>query len=166
MLRNLLSAIFVLVVIVPLCFGQKTNQSKYVVKESFPSIHITFVEKGERLNFDNEKESIVRFRFHNNTIWKIVLNASSGIGDNDVRLFYHILDKDGNIIENKYCHVCSIIRLSSGNSILFSVPTKYFKNSDSMRIKYNYEWEDSPFSSPEKEPVHYVYFETPKLLKQ
>ncbi len=161
-----ITVLIITLIVAPFCFGQKTKQSKYTVKKSVPSIYITLVGKGECLNFENEKESIIWMRFHNNTKFKIVLNAGGGIGESDVRLFYQILDEDSNILENKYCHVCSIIRLSSGNRVLFSVPAKYFENSDSMRISYKYEWEDMPFSNPEKEPVHYVYFGTPQFLKE
>ena len=161
-----ITVLIITLIVAQFCLGQKTKQSKYVIKQSLPSLYVSYIKTDERIIFDDVKESFAWFRFHNNTKWKIVLKAGGGKEENDVRLFYDILDEDNKIIENKYCHVCSIIRLSSGKSILFSIPAKHFKNSDSMRISFSYEWEEMPFSSsPEKEPVHYVYFETPQFLK-
>ena len=161
------SLFIITLVIVSFCFGQKTRESKFTLNQSYPSVYIKYIKTDERITFDSLKESFAWFRFHNNTKWTIVLKASGGFGNNDASLFYDILDNDNKITEKTYCHICSTNQLLSGNSILFSIPTKYLKNSDSFRIIYSYEWEETPFSSnPEKEPLHYVYFETPLSLKQ
>lgn len=156
----------VVLIAAPFCFGQKYKQLKYVVKQSLPSVYITYIKTDEQIIFDDVKEKFAWFRLHNNSKKKIAFKANGGFGENDATLFYDLLDINNKIIESTYCHVCSTNLLASGNNILFSIPTKDLKNSDSMRVAYSYEWEEPPFSkTPEKEPVHYVYFETPRILR-
>lgn len=153
---------------VPIIFGQSTKleHSKYVLKKSLPSIYISFVKKEEWTNSNDEKETLVWLRFHNNTIWKVILKASGGIGKNDTSLYYEIMDDEFKVIDENLCHVCSTIWRSSGKSILFAIPLERLKTSSSMRISYNYEWEGYPYSDVGKEPQHFVYFQIPAFLKQ
>ena len=126
MLKKILSP-FVILILASFCFGQKTKQSKYVVNQSQPSVYITYVKTDERIIFDDVKESFAWFRFHNNTKKKIVLSANGGVDEDDATLFYDILNSEERVIESTYCHACSVIRLSSGNSLLFSVPLNILK---------------------------------------
>ena len=163
MLKKIFLSLIILI-FTSFCFGQKTKQFKYIINQSQPSVYITYIKTDERIIFDNIKEPFAWFRFHNNTKWKLVLRAGGGFGEDDARLFYDILDDDNKIIENTYCHVCSTFRLPSGKSVLFSLPAKNLKKSDSMRIIYSYEWEETPFSITSKnEPVHYIYLKTPEF---
>lgn len=150
---------------VPNCFGQNIKQSKYAIKQSFPNIYIDYIKTDERIIFDDVKEGVAWFRLYNNSRKKIVLSANGGFEENDATLFYDILDENKKIIESTYCHACSVIRLSSGNSILFSLPAKDLKDSDSIRIDYKYDWKGSPFINEDKQPVFYAYFKTPPVLK-
>lgn len=161
-------SIILFFIFVSLTFGQsrKFEHSKYIIKKSLPSIYISFVKLTEWTNSNDEKETLVWLRFHNNTIWKVILKARSGIGKDDVSLFYEIMDDDFKIIDSELCHVCSTIWSSSGKSILFAIPIVRLKQSFSMRISYNYEWEDYPYSDLQNEPQHFVYFKTRAFLKQ
>lgn len=160
--------IILIFIFVSFTFGQsrKFESSKYRIKQSLPSIYISFVKQEEWTNTNDEKETLVWLRLHNNTVWKIILEARGGMGKDDVSLFYEIMDVDFKIIDSELCHVCSTIWRSSGKSILFAVPLETIKKSYTMRISYNYEWEGYPYSDLQKEPQHFVYFQTPSFLKQ
>ncbi len=154
------------------CFGQnsepKSKPCPFRVKCSEPSIYLTYekiVQDKSKNDSEDENVSFVQLRFHNNTRWQILLDAGGGITQDEVRLFYDFLDENGLEVESTYCHVCSLIRVSGGKSFPFKVPLRYFQNSVQMRIGFNYEWEDYPFSSKGQEPLHYVYFDTPPQLK-
>jgi hypothetical protein len=172
MKKKVIFLCLIILSIVVICNGQtikrKTEPCKFTWKRSAPSIFITYERKEDpknMLNSNDETSSFIWLRFHNNTCWKLILEAGGGTKIK-TRLFYDFLDENGSIIESISCHVCSLIWLSKGKSILFKVPIEYFRNSNKMRISFNYEWEDKPFSSPEKEPSHYVYFDIPDFLKK
>jgi hypothetical protein len=43
------------------------------------------------------------------------------------------------------CHVCSIIQLRSGESLIFSVPRDYLCKNLKIYVPFNYEWEEDNF---------------------
>lgn len=145
------------------CFGQTTkrkNISKYKVKASQPSIYITFIKKEKRLNADSDEEDLIWLKLYNNTKWEIALQASGGFGKTDATLYYSVLDQDQKLIRGNFCHICSIIRISSGRSILFGVWASELKGSSYIKIRYTNEWEDFFNNS---EPTHSIYFDTKSL---
>lgn len=153
------------------CFGQGVKQKNkgdaFRLNKSLPSIYLTFERKEEEKGkVDNEKKTFIWLRLHNNTRWRILLDMSGGVKPNETSLFYEILDENDVVIEEIICTVCSFNWLKSGKTIPFKIPIEFFKNSKAMRISYNYEWEDSPYSMRGQEPTHYVYFDTDFLAKE
>lgn len=152
-------------------FGQNSRQKNkgdaFRLNKSLPSIYLTFERKEEEKGkVDNEKKTFVWLRLHNNTRWRILLDMSGGVKPNEISLFYEILDENDAIIEEEICTVCSFNWLKSGKTIPFKIPIEFFKDSKAMRISYNYEWEDSPYSMRGQEPTHYVYFDTEFLASE
>lgn len=151
-------------------FGQNTKQKKngniYRLDKSMPSVYLTFEAKKVENIEDGSEKTFVLLRFHNNTRWRIILDMRGSEKPGEVSLFYEILNKKDEILEDKICTVCSFNSLKSGKSLSFRIPLERFKDSTNMRISYNYEWEVEPYSTPTQEPVHYVYLETEFLAMQ
>jgi hypothetical protein len=152
--------------------SQRTKVSNracsFIIKCGEPSIYFTVVQ--DNVSKDSapkeKKERSVWLRIHNNTRWRILILAAGGDTEQETSLFYEFLDDKGGVTGGSYCHVCSRIWLRSAKNILFKVPLRYFKNTSTMRLSFNYEWEDEPFSATEKEPIHYVQFDVPSELKE
>jgi hypothetical protein len=65
---------------------------------------------------------------------------------------------------SKFCHFCSVIRLSPGKSLLFSLPRETLCGNLKTYIAYQYDWEnDWGFGN---EPEHRVYFYGSELSKK
>lgn len=145
---------------------QKDLKSVHVDKKQ-PTIYLTFerIRNIERNAYEEDNERIW-LRLHNNTYWGIRLEAS---GENKVfgntKLYYDILNSDEKFEERIRCHVCSIITLGEGKSILFSFPRKHFTEGNFLRLKFSYEWENSDDVFAGRSPTHYVYFYSINLPK-
>jgi hypothetical protein len=155
--------IFNLSVIVSPQNRSKITQRKSVrLNKKHPTVYLTFEKTGKALNDSTGvTEELVWLKLHNNTRWRIWIQASGGKNYEEARLYYNIFDKDGNIKERRGCHVCSIIPLSSSRSILFTVPLEYFTGAAGLELSFSYDWErefDETYSK--REPTHSVYFYT------
>lgn len=145
----------------------RSRQRSIKVNKVHAANYITLERIGRpELNSSEDTQELVWLRLHNNTRWKILLEASGGNEKyEDARLYYDMLDINGNIKEAISCHVCSITKLQSGKSILFTVPYLQFTGTEAMRIRYNYDWENFEDAFTEGEPTHYIYFYTRNLGK-
>ncbi len=148
------------------CFLRTDAQSKKA--NSFPPVRLERKLPTVLISLDSpvltdlssgDGERLLRLRLRNNSRWLIKLEASGGIkGVDDAKLYYDVLDQDGNIAKSHGCHVCSIVGLASGKSIVFTLPYRELMNSESIRIKFEFEWEDKVAVAPAEEPTHYVFF--------
>ena len=138
--------------------GQKKTVQKPVQK--VPSIFIS-LESVEIMkdSLRRKDEKRVWLRLRNNSRWTIKVDASGGVkGQDDASLYYDILDDKDNIKQRRACHVCSIVGLARGKSILFAVPYEELEKAASLRIQFSYPWEDEVEVAPAIEPTHFVYF--------
>ena len=139
-----------------------TRQKSVRLSKKFPTVYFTHEKTGKEVNESTgETVDLVWLRLHNNTRWAIWIEASGGDKYEDARLYYNILDNDGNIKERRGCHVCSINPLGSGRSVLFTVPLEYFTGAEALELSFTYNWErefDETYS--QREPTHFVYFYT------
>jgi hypothetical protein len=146
--------------------GKVTVNPKSVrIDKKVPTIFIVLERVGTIKNVSGSgEEKRVWLRLKNNSRWLIKLDASGGDkAVEDARLYYEIVDVQRNIKVARTCHVCSIVGLASGKSILFSVPYQELAEGNSLRIQFEYEWEDGVSVAPAIEPVHFVYFYTRHL---
>lgn len=139
--------------------GRPANPRNVRVNRSLPSVYISF---------EKQDKKRLWFRFNNNMIWPMWLNASGeekGFGD--AELFYDVLDKDGIIVNSNKCHVCSIVPLQKGKTILFSIPKEMIRfQDDAIRIMFFYEWEVGDEWERMSEPVHYAYISMNDIVKK
>ena len=129
------------------------------VDKRFPTIYLT-LEPSRKIVFKSSDESgeKVWVRLRNNSRWGIRLEAS---GEDRVfgntRLFYDILSSPEKVEESFGCHVCTIIILGSGKSILFSFPKDHLSKAHALRFNFSYEWENDIDVFAGREPTHYVF---------
>lgn len=153
--------IFILVLIMfNNIFAQNKYQNKISVgvriKQNKPSVYIV-PESDLKLNKLAEVGERILLRLHNNSRWGILLEASGGYAEyEDGSIYYKVFEKDV-LQHNQFCHVCSVIPLSSGKSFLFSVPKEYLAKDFSLRIQFDYEWEKNHYFESD-EVIHYVQF--------
>ncbi len=137
----------------------EVSQLAYIQKNR-PTIYLTFERSGmvkEGLN--NKKSERIWLRLNNNSRWGVRIEASGGNKAlEDARLYYDMIDVKENLIVQHGCHVCSIVILGSGKSILFSVPSEDFSEESALRIKFSYAWENDLDVIAGLEPKHYVFF--------
>jgi hypothetical protein len=155
-------------VFAPQCLSQRKNDAGFLsvrINKKLPAIFLVFEKTGVIKDASNRRqEKRTWFRLKNNSRWLIKLDASGGNkAVEDAQLYYEMLDDKGNIKVSRLCHVCSVIGLASGKSILFSVSSEEVSEASSFRIQFEYEWEDKIAVAPETEPSHYVYFYTRHL---
>ena len=137
------------------------------IDEKLPTVFLALERTGIFKDADDRiEERRVWLRLRNNSRWLIKLDASGGNKSvEDAKLYYDTLDGKGNIKESRACHVCSIVGLASGKSILFSVPYEEVAEAASLRIQFSYVWEDDLGVAPAIEPRHYVYFYSKNLAE-
>ncbi len=144
-------------------FGQESSSpdQRFVrIDKKLPTVLITF-EKEVEIKDDVQRKNIryVLLRLKNNSIWTIKMDASGGNKKiEDSSLYYQIIDDKGDIISERECHVCSVIGLKSGKSMLFSIPYDEITNANAVRIEFSFAWEDRVLVAPLSEPTHFVYF--------
>jgi hypothetical protein len=133
-----------------------------------PTVYLSFERVGKRAPLLNgESESGIWLSLHNNTKWAIIVEMSDVPSKEygDVELYYEVLSGEKTIIDAK-CHVCSVNKLSSGRSLVFSLPREYLMDNDrSIRIRFHYEWEQDETGSTSLEPEHYVLFYSSDIPK-
>ena len=133
-----------------------SQRKKYVVNPSSPSVYI---DQEKNKSGPKEDEDRTFFRLFNNLKWPIRLTVSTaGKGEGDVQLDYQLLNSKDDITGGYRCHVCTIIPLSSGKNLSFSVPTTEFEKNLRIRVEYSFWWESSRDVGTENEPFHYILF--------
>ena len=138
-----------------ICTGSAFGQNRKVhIDAKLPTVFIEFV----RFEEPNSKAKLVWLRLKNNSKWRIKLDASGGSTNDSVALYYETLDSEGGVKESRLCHVCSTIDLGPAKHLLFSVPFDEITSADSLRVRFEYEWEDRVIVAPKREPEHYVVF--------
>ena len=137
-----------------------------------PTVYISLERVGKREPLRNgESENGIWLSLHNNTKWGIILEMNDVPSKKygDVELFYEVLSGENMVIDLR-CHVCSVDKVAPGRSLAFSLPREYLVDKDrSIRIGFNYEWEQDNTGSTTLEPEHHVYFyssQLPKSLQQ
>jgi hypothetical protein len=160
----------------------KTREPIRLIK-SKPSVYITFECNGriEPLKSGESNERIW-LRLHNNTRWEISFCTfgvpeaygevgmyyeverstfqESGFGDNSQKVRDNTTKKEIPELPIGYrSHFCSVFRLSPGEEAVFSVPREHLVENLSVRIAFNYGWEDTKnIIISGREPAHNVYF--------
>ena len=130
--------------------------SKNRINAKLPTVFIEFVLIEKPKDVADNKNVWLRLR--NNSKWIIKVDASGGETEDTVGLYYETLDAKDNVKDRHLCHVCSVIGIKPGKSLLFSVPYDEITAVDSLRIQFQYEWEDRIEVAPAEEPTHYVVF--------
>lgn len=170
-------------------YSQNRKSSKIKLFNNKPSVHISFEKKGkwQPLREDEKGEGIV-LRLHNNMRYSISFCAF-GISDGEQLAFrqkgsalvpnYAVEltnlsdpnEVDSNEIEQIKQNVpvgylvggiCHVYTLKSGNSLLFAVPAEHLAKGLSIKIPFNYEWEEES----EDNPTHFVYFNSASIPKK
>jgi hypothetical protein len=156
------------------CFGQARKQktagltsriSQPLIKSNKPPVFVTFLKQARvepQKGLDDPNPNYLFFKLTNNTRWPIWLDMS-GTPDDDIRygdatLYTQIEDSSsGNRISGKlFCHVCSFNPLGAGRSMTFSVPIEDSVVNATMRIRYEFNWEQ--VSTPDSKNLHTVAF--------
>jgi len=133
--------------------------------EDKPTIYITFERVGKRAPLRNgESDEGIWLRLRNNTRWAIILEMNDVPTEEygDAVLFYEVLSDDKVVIDAR-CHVCSLSKLPSDHSLVFSLPREYLSKGLTLRIRFNYEWEANKNGSTSLEPQHFVEFSSSSL---
>ena len=141
-----------------------------------PTIYVTFERRGVRQPLtEGESDQGIWLRLHNNSVWPIHF-ASSGIATTDKKT----ADEAGIIydveIVGKYAgdsppggnrfHTYSIRKLSSGESIVFGLPSEHLSTGLAISVTFIYDWEMEKGRPNGKEPKHQVYFYSYDLPKE
>lgn len=132
-----------------------------------PTVYVSFVRAGPRRPLENwESDRGVWLRIHNNTKWRLVLNAG-GVPDpsyGDAVLMYRIkrIEGEGFVPVGYQRHVSSVIQLESGRSLEFSIPREHLAEGLAIEILFNYEWELNKDGTlvRNSEPQHNVSFDS------
>lgn len=148
--------------------AQRLKRVRERIVKNKPTVYISFEHVGERVSpRSGETEDGIWLTLHNNTKWAIIVETSDvpskELGDAD--LYYEVLSGEKVVIDAR-CHVCSVNKLSSRRSLVFSLPREYLMDNDrSIRIRFHYEWEQDETGSTSLEPEHYVSFYSSDILK-
>lgn len=146
-MRQILTIIILLLsfcVIVP---AQRRKAQSVLLDKTKPSVYLSFVRTAKlEPYYEGLSGETVWLRLHNNTRWAISLQAS-GVAekeDGDASLYYDIVNENEiEITPNSYpCHVCSIIPLGSGKSLLFSIPREHLADERHIQIHFYFDWQD------------------------
>lgn len=149
------------------------------ILEGKPSIYISFERLGKRTPLrDTETDEGVWLRLNNNMGYSIRF-CSFGISDEGEQLIAsdknsqiginydievtnsRLFDKTRYDIPSGYRtgSLCFGYELKAGKSIVFAVPKEHLAKGLSIKIPFNYEWEDET----ENNPIHFVYFNSLSL---
>jgi hypothetical protein len=192
-MKAILFSIIVLVSVPLLAQAQVKNKraskdiSVRLVKNK-PSVYITFERYGKREPLEpTESSEGIWLRLHNNTRWELsfcAFGVSKEYGE--IGMFYDVeempFEESGGSQSNstekmppvrkekveppigyKQGHACTIVRLTSGKSILFSVPREHLADGLAIKTEFNYGWEDIDDINSGLEPEHNVYFYSTSL---
>ncbi len=166
-----------------------TTPSSVRLKKNEPNVYIKLDRVGRRKPLrTGESDEGIWLRLHNNSKWSLffpVFNVPDEYGD--AGMYYDVeyipkpetnydplsigqgqSEQSNTAIPSvpsgyQIIHTSSTIELPSGDSILFSIPREHLRNRLHIRIKFNYEWEDSSDVFAGREPIHYVTFNSYQL---
>lgn len=143
-----------------LCKGRASG----FIKSKQP-VYITFERAGKREPLrTGESNEGIWLRLHNKSNKAIILDMSGVPSEEygDTSLYYDVLSGKDVVIKNS-CHVCSVNKVISGESLVFSLPREYLAAGHTLRISFSYarEGEDDVFA--DGKPKQYVYFQSTKL---
>ena len=127
--------------------AQRRKNQGVLLNKTKPSVYLSFVKYGKLEPwYEGLSGERVWLRLHNNTRWEIVFDAS-GVADEEqgeASLYYDVVKDNCNEIHpDKYpCRVCSRSPLSSGESLLFSVPREHLPDKGQLRIHFAFDWQE------------------------
>jgi hypothetical protein len=133
-----------------------------------PTVYLEYYRgRDNRERESDESEQLLWLRLKNNSSWGIRLQMSGGrdkkVGD--IRLYFDVVDLNGNIIRHSACHVCSSNILGPGKAVVFAIPRASVSSDSSLRLPFSYEWEDFLKVAEGSEPTHYIFFAASDLPK-
>lgn len=145
-------------------FAQHRRAARIVrdvrISKKHPSVYITFEREGKIASArTGEIQETVWLRIHNNTRWPLILfmNGVPSHDYGDAFLFYDVLS-EGKVLTESRCHVCSFNQLGPGRSLAFTVPREELAEGFSIRVNFNYGWEDESDIFAGREVQHSVSF--------
>jgi hypothetical protein len=142
-----------------------------------PSVYLSFERRGRRNPLEmGESSEGIWLRLHNNTKWKIAFPAFDVPDDlGDVGMYYVVeratkgksidqFNEESELpVGYSLSDIYSTMWLSSGDSILFSLPQEHLAVGLAIHISFSYEWEDQDDVFAGREPSHHVYFHSSAL---
>jgi hypothetical protein len=182
---NLFVAVIFLAVFAVQSQVDNNKKSSKSVKASFkivtekPSVYIDFERIGKRKPpGDDVSDEAVWLRLHNNMRSAITFCAFSILDDKgnllsyqeagEIGVDYEVEVTDSSLydetksdvpIGNKSVGLCHVFTLKASKSIVFSVPKEHLVKGLSIKVPFNYEWEDRDGN----DPSHSVYFNSRKI---
>jgi hypothetical protein len=149
--------------------AQRRSTIRVKLNKNKPSVYISLVRVGKlKSPSDAMSREFVWLRLNNNTRWAIWFDASGeNDKESDASLYYDIVNKDGNTIESRRCHVCSRIPLGSGKTLVFNIPKEDFSEKSYLEIRFSFDWqnEESGAFAEEGEYENIVSFSERDLPK-
>jgi hypothetical protein len=131
-------------VAVPIAQPQKNVKRGALVDKRRPAVFISYLRSAdlEPLKTGYGRRHLL-FKITNNTQWPVWLEMNGVPNEyGDAGLFYTIESRDDGKVEiDSRCHVCSVNPLSSGRSVVFSIPADYVRKDARLRIAYSFAWE-------------------------
>jgi hypothetical protein len=160
---------------------QELTYEKAHIQKEKPTVYLAFEYMGNRQPlFSGESSQGVWLKLHNNSIWSIYyagfsLGEASLSRDNKAQKEVGVL-YDVKIVGKNYKknlppigtgrrHTSSIIKISPGNSILFSVPREHLANGLAICVNFNFAWEVDRGMPKSAEPTHQACFSSYALPK-
>jgi hypothetical protein len=137
------------------------------ISKKNPSVYITFEREGKIASArTGEIQETVWLRLRNNTRWPIILdmNGVPSKDYGDAFLFYDVLSR-GKVLAEGRCHVCSFNHVSPGRSLVFTVPREDLAEGFSIRVSFNYGWEDESIFFTREGVQHSVSFYSSNITK-
>jgi len=160
---------FVILLALVICGGATSAQRRTVnprLSKARPSVYITFEREGKIASSSTgEVEETLWLRLRNNTRWPIILDMNGVPKEyGDAALFHDVLS-EGKVIAEDRCHACSFNPLPPGHHLVFTVPSADLVKGYSIRVRFNYGWEDENDVAGGREVEHFVYFHSADLKK-
>lgn len=176
-MKRLISFFIILVIVaVPGVSAQtrRPNKQSSEVRlfKDKPGVYISYERSGKREPLHaNESDEGIWLRLHNNTKWKIKFPVSGAPETHgEVGMFYTlevVSDLPDEVTDipkgNELGHVYSPFEVRSGGSVLFSIPREHLPKGIVLRVRFNYEWEDSDDVFGGREVEHTVSYYASKL---
>lgn len=154
--------------------GTSAPKESYKLIAEKPGVYIVFEREGKRKPpGDDVSDEAVWLRLHNNMRTAISFCAFSILDDKgnplsyqeagELGLNYEVEVTDpgkfdrtrfGVPVGNKETGLCHVFTLKTGESIVFTIPKEHLRTGLSVKIPFNYEWEDRNG----RDPSHFVYF--------